>query len=474
MAVPEQFKGAATQGAAATPSRLDPKWWKVFGDADLTTLEEGALKASPTLQVAAARVLEARAVSRSVKSQFFPLISADPSANRARSSGNEGHAPATGNNFTIPFDVTYEVDVWGRVQRSYENSQASAQAVVNDYAVVMLTLTADVAQAYFQLRGLDAQDELLRDSTDSYKKQIDLINRQLNAGIASSLDLAQAQALLSSAQAAQLDVQRQRADLEHALAVLTGRPPTDLAIAVNPLRGTPPAIPPGLPVDLLKRRPDVAEAEENLKAASANIGVATAAFYPTFQLTGAAGFESVDVQHLLDWGSRFWSIGPNVSIPLFEGGKLHANLDQAVAAYDGAAASYRGTVLTAFGDVEDALTDLHFQARESGHLGDAAKQSEEAYRLSDVLYHQGIDSYLQVIDAERTKLQSQQAWIQDVTQQYVSTVLLIKAMGGGWEDKTAGAASQPATLPGKRIDIVTTGPAMDATMPAGSQPATGQ
>jgi len=455
--VPAEFKSAVTPTAPV--SRLGADWWKLFGDDGLTRLEESALAASPTLQAAAARVVEARAVARSVKSQFYPVITADPQATRSRSSGNLGRPAVTGNNFSIPFDLTYELDVWGRVRRSYENSQATAQAALDNYSVVVLTLTADVAQDYYQLRGLEAQEAILEESVKLYRDQLNLIDRQLKAGIASTLDLEQTQTLLSSALASKTDITRQRDDMEHAIAILTGRPPTDLSIARNPLLGAPPAVPPGLPADLLRRRPDVAAAEQNMVAANAAVGVAKANFYPVFQLTGAAGFESIDVQHLVDWESRFWSLGPSVSIPIFEGGKLDANLAQAKATFDEMNATYRGTVLTAIQDVEDSLNDLHMRAIASGQLKDTVDHAQKSLDLSVKLRNVGVDSSLQVIDADRTLLDNQLALVQTDTLRYVSTVLLIKAMGGGWEDAAGASATRPATLPADPILLSATQPA---------------
>jgi multidrug efflux system outer membrane protein len=437
---PTTFKSPTTQ--AVSPLRQD--WWTLFNDPELTALEESSLQANYDIAAAMQRVVQAREAAAATGSAFYPVITANPQVTRSRSplgstgssqstsvSGNRRNA-RTGNLAQLPFDLNYEVDIWGRVRRSYEAANAQAQAVANDLAVVQQTVTADVAQNYFTLRSLDAQDDIIGRNVVLFRKQLDLSQSQYKAGLVGQIDVLQAQTQLDSTLAQQQDVQRQRADVEHAIAILIGRAPVELSVKKQPLDGSPPMVPAGLPADLLRQRPDVAEAEQNLIAANAQVGVATANFYPNFQLTAAAGFESVDIRHTLDWENRFWSIGPSATIPIFEGGKLTAQLKQAKARYEELVATYRQTVLGAFRDVEDALTDLRLRSDQAAATERAVVSARESVRLSEIQYKQGLTSYLQIIDADRTLLTNELSAAQIREQRMISSVLLIKAMGGGW------------------------------------------
>jgi multidrug efflux system outer membrane protein len=455
--VPGAFASASTQPTSqptTQPAALGRDWWKLFGDPTLTRLEEDAVKANTDLQAAIARVAQARAANRVALSQFYPVVTLDPSIQRARtplisrsnsngvsigttggttSSRSSASGGRTATNVRIPFDVSYEVDVWGRVRRAVESAQAQVRATEDDYQVVLQTLQADVAQNYFTLRSLDSQAQILEQNVQAYRQQITLTQTQRNAGLVGPIDVAQAQTLLNSTQAQQIDIRRQRADTQHALAILLGRPPSEITVLNQPLDLAPPLVPAGLPADLLRRRPDVTAAEQNLIAANAQIGIATAAFYPTFRLTGSAGFESIDLQHALDWENRVWSIGPSVSFPLFTGGQLTAQLEQARARYEELNANYRGSILAAFRDVEDSLTDLHLRADEAQAQDQAVQYAREYLRLSQIQYKGGLTNYLQVIDAERTLLTNELSAVQILNQRLVSTVLLIKSLGGGWD-----------------------------------------
>ncbi len=451
--VPKAYKSAATQ-PSATP-RLDLNWYRLFGDKALTELEESALQGSQDLKAAMARIAEARASSAAVRSQFFPTITFDPSLTRTDMPGN-GYStprPKAQTSYQIPFDLGYEIDIWGRVRRSFESSEATARASEIDAQVVRLTLLADVAVDYFTLRSLDAQDEIYTRNIDLYHREVDLTQTQFKTGITDRTAVLQAQVQLDSTLTQQAEIRRQRADQEHALAVLTGRPPSELSLKVKPLDLTPLEVPPGLPIDLLGRRPDVAEAEQNLRAANAQIGVAVTNFFPVVKLSGAAGFENNDeagLGQLLAWRNHFWSLGPTVSAPIFEGGLLTANLELAKARCIELQATYRGTVLTAFQNVEDALTDMHMQAEEARSQARAVANSREYLSLAMVQYQKGIMTYLQVIDAERTLLTNELTAAQVLNQQLAATVAMIKALGGGWDANAApgqAAASQPSSAP---------------------------
>lgn len=453
MGVPATFKSATT-GESAVPA-LAADWWHLFNDPTLTHLEEDAIRANTDLQAAMARVAQARAGVRVTQSQFYPVVTLDPSGDRTRtpggrvsSNGTLGNASSskghTSNNFRVPFDVSYEVDIWGRIRRLNEASLAQVRASEDDYQVVLQTLEADVAQDYFTIRSLDAQAAILAKNAESFRQQVSLTQTQQKAGLVGPIDVLQAQTQLNTTIAQEVETRRQRTDLEHALAILLGRPPSEVAVANQPLDLLPPLIPAGLPADLLRRRPDVALAEENLVTANAQIGVATALFYPTVRLTGDAGFQSIDLQHSLDWENRIWSIGPSISFPLFNGGQLDANLAQTEARYEELAATYRGSVLGAFRDVEDSLTDLHLRADAAQAQDEAVKAAREYLRLAQVQYKGGLMPYLQVIDAERTLLTAELSAAQILNQRLISSVLLIKSLGGGW-DMRAPAATLPAT-----------------------------
>src|SRR6267142_2518484 len=308
-----------------------------------------------------------------------------------------------------------------------------AAASTDDAGLVRLTVETDVAQFYYSLRSLDAQLQILTDNVAAYREQVRLLSVQLKTGLISAIVLNQAQAQLQATLAQQRDVERARANLEHALAILCGQPAPSFSIAANPLHeSAPPAVPPGLPAQILARRPDVAEAEQTVVALNAQIGVATAEFFPRFMLTSSAGFESANLSTLFSWQSRVASISPSVSIPIFEGGRLRANLEATRARYQQAVAAYVNQVLIAYGDVEDALTDLHALSDEVGTLREAVAASQSYLRLAQVQYRQGLTDYLLVIDAERTLLANQLSLAQAVNLQMGASIRLIKALGGGW------------------------------------------
>jgi outer membrane protein, multidrug efflux system len=331
---PPHFRSQADNEAAPTIAK---EWWRLYGDPELDQLIATASASNQPLRQAVARVDEARVLARVAGSYLYPTISLDPTYTRLTTSANRDSTRTgrrqgqvvTINDWFIPVNLTYEIDVWGRVRRSFEAAKAQAQASAYDVAVVQLTVQTDVAQFYYTLRSLDAQLEILTATVAAYREQVRVLSAQLKAGLVSPIVLDQAQAQLQSTLALQRDVQRARADLEHALAILCGRPAPSFAVAANPLyEASPPVVPPGLPAQLLTRRPDVAEAEQYLVAANAQIGVATADFYPRFMLTGTAGFESADISTVFNWQSRLAAIAPTISFPIFQGGRLRARHDQ--------------------------------------------------------------------------------------------------------------------------------------------------
>jgi multidrug efflux system outer membrane protein len=438
VAPPPAFKSEFPASAAGLP---EGGWWELYADPELAGLIAAANASNQTLRQAVAHVDEARALARVAGSYLYPSVSVDPAFSRTRLSGTN---PSTGQPVTlgsttsdwiIPADLSYEIDVWGRVRRSYESSRATARAAVADAAVIRLTVQADVASFYYTLRSLDAQDQILTQTVGTYREQVRILSVQLKNGLVSSIALYQAQVTLQTALARLQDVQRARADVEHALAILCGRPAPSFSIAVSLLPATaPPRVPVGLPADLLVRRPDVAEAEQNVVAANALVGVATADFYPRFMLAGSAGFESASASDLFAWQSRIASILPSLSFPIFQGGRLKANLEATKARYGQTVAAYVQQVLVAYGDVEDALTDLRRLTEEVGSLREAVGASQSYLQLARSQYKYGLADYLLVIDAERTLLANQLLLAQTINLQMGASVHLIKALGGGWKE----------------------------------------
>jgi multidrug efflux system outer membrane protein len=435
---PARFKSEAVSELGPP---IPPEWWQLYREPELDRLIATATELNQTLRQAVARVDEARALARVAGSYLYPTISNDPSFRRQRYSanrestitGNKVAQGATVNDWLIPIDLSYEIDVWGRVRRSFESARAQAKASEDDVGVVRLIVETDVTRFYYALRSLDAQAQILEQTVLAFREQVRVVSVQLRTGLVSPIVVSQAQAQLQTTLAQQRDVLRARADLEHALAILCGRPAPSFAVAVNPLgEVSPPAVPPGLPAQLLARRPDVAEAEQNLAAANAQIGVATAEFYPRFTLTSSAGFESANIASLFTWQSRVASILPSVSIPIFQGGRLRANLDATRARYRQAVAAYTNQILVAYGDVEDALTDLHAFADEVGSLREAVGASQDYQRFAQAQFKYGLVDYLIVIDAERTLLANQLSLAQAVNLQMGASIQLIKALGGGW------------------------------------------
>jgi multidrug efflux system outer membrane protein len=419
-------------------------WYKVFHDEKLNELEAQAQASSQTLRAAVAKVSESRAVARQTEAQFFPSIDFEGSGARQRTSPNNGQLaaqsgnqgqPYTFNSATVvPFDLSYEVDLWGRVRRAFESSGDLAQASVADYENVLLTLKADVATNYFAIRTADSQIDVQNRTIASYQDNLNLTNSRFQGGISTQLDVEQAQATLSAAQAQLATLKQQRAQFEHALAVLLGEPPASFSLAFHPLNDRLPVIPAGMPSDLLERRPDVAAAERRVAAQNAQIGVAIAAYFPVVHLTGQTGFDSGDLGMLFNWESRIWSYGPNIQFPIFEGGQITANVKEQRAAYEENVANYRQQVLVAFQDVEDSLSALRYLAQQSEAENRAFVAYKKALDLTNSRYTTGLVSYFDVIQAQGLALGAEQLTVQIEGNRIASTVQLIKALGGGWQD----------------------------------------
>ena len=436
---PDGFK-SQTVNEPAPPIAAD--WWRLYGDPTLDGLIATATVANQNLQLAAARVDEARALARVAASYLAPTISVNPSVARTRVPGTRA-TPSTGrdtengttiNDWLLPIDLTYEVDVWGRVRRGLESARAQAVASAYDEAAVRLTVQTDVAQFYYTLRLLDAQVEILTQTVAAYREQVRVLSVQSQTGLVSPVALHQAEAQLHATSAQQQDMARARANQEHALAILCGQPAPSFSVVVNPLReAAPPDVPTGLPAELLSRRPDVAAAEQQVVAANAEIGVATADFFPRLALTGFAGFESASVAGLLNWQSHVASIAAGLTQPIFQRGRLKANLAATQARHRQAVAVYVSQVLIAYGDVEDSLTDRRALSDMIGRLRQAVDASQNYLRVAQVQYKNGLVNYLVVIDAQRTLLGNQLSLAQAANLQLSASLRLIKALGGGWE-----------------------------------------
>lgn len=439
-ATPSAYKEIG-QFAAGAP--IPPVWWNVFNDSKLNELEDQARASSPNLRAAAARVVQARAIAGVAEAQYFPEVTLDPSATRTRYSANRPLQPGTptvgytANDFRLPLDASYEIDVWGRVRRQVESANARLDATADDYFTVLLTLQADIAQAYFSLRSFDAEIDVLRRAIDIRRQALDLIDVRFKGGVGTELDVTRAKTEVAQAESDLIGVQKNRSRLEHALAILIGKPPAEFSLAENPLNVTPPTIPAGLPSDLLVRRPDVARAERLLAARNAEIGVAEAAYFPNFSLTGSLGFESAKLGDLLKSQSRTGGIGAGFSWPVLDFGRVKGNVDVAKAAYEENLAQYKGQVLTAFGDVEDALSDLHILADQAQAQNRALESAKQTAEISMTRYEAGLVIFLEVVDAERTRLQTQRLTTQIDGQRMFASVGLIKALGGGWHEMKA-------------------------------------
>ena len=446
-AVPSAYK-AAELGAWKEGRPLDnlPKgnWWEIFLDSDLNDLEAHALQSNQNLKAALARVTEARATARVARADLLPTISFDPSYTRQRYSPNQNPSfgNITANTFSVPLDLSYEIDLWGRVRRGFESARADAQASLADFYNLLLTLQADLAQNYFALRALDAEIRTVSATVELRKEQVRLVRSRFEGGIGNDLDVARAETELATTEADAASLARRRTELENALAILLGDNPSSFRLppaATTNWNPVPPAIPAGLPAELLERRPDVAEAERQLASANARIGVAKGAFFPAVHLTASGGYLSGDIETLFNWDSRVWSIGPSISLPIFAGGRNRANLKRAHAVFDESVARYRQQILVAFGDVENSLAGIRYLADQSAAQQRAVANSRRAAELATDRYRSGIVSYLEVVDANREALQAERGNDQLTGQRLDTVVQLIKALGGGWHEQMLAA-----------------------------------
>lgn len=442
-AIPADYRYASGEWKVAAPQANLPKgkWWEIFGDPELNQLADDAAAANQDLKAAIARFDEARAAADVAFSGLFPQIGAGAGATRQHDSqnrplSNTGKAAGQGftyDNFTVPFDLGYELDLWGRVRREIESARASMEADSADLEGVRLDVAAEVAADYFTIRALDADKAMLLKTIEVYRKSLELVRNRRAGGIASDLDVAQAETILKATEAQLPSNTLQRAKFQNVLAVLVGKSPSEFRMAERPLETIPPVIPAGVPSELLERRPDIAAAERRMAAANANVGVATAAFFPTVTLGAVGGLQSINAATLFNWPSELWAVGSSLSMPLFEGGKLRANLREAEAGYEETLAHYRGTVLSAFADVEDNLAAQELLREQYEEEMSALQSADKQMQIAGNQYRAGLVTYLNVASAEVTQLNLQRALVQLHGEQFVVAAALVKSLGGGWQ-----------------------------------------
>lgn len=422
------------------------EWWSVFHDEELDALEKQTLDANQTIKIAIARLEQARASAALQIATQFPILSTAPSVQRQRLSGNR---PANSNfpvrsavsqtNIVLPFTVGYETDLFGRRRRSIEAAQASYQASAADLENVRLVITSELAGDYFTVRQLDTELGILNRTVETLQKGLQLVDSRHKGGVASGLDVAQEETLLNTTRTQAILLQQQRKQFEDAMAVLLGKPAPDFHLAPKELNAEPPALDAGLPSDLLERRPDIAEAERQMAAANAQIGVARAAYFPVLNLFANGGWQAADIAKLLNVQSTFWAVGANAAEAVFTGGSRRAQTQFAKAGYDASVASYRNTVLSAFGEVQDDVTGLMVLDQAFHSQEQAVDAARRTLNISTDRYTGGLVNYLDVVTAQQTLLNNEQQLAAIRGQRLVTSVLLIKALGGGWDASSLSA-----------------------------------
>jgi NodT family efflux transporter outer membrane factor (OMF) lipoprotein len=436
---PQSFEQSGIwQPAQPSDQQLRGKWWETFGDPELNALEEQVTVSNQGLKEAEARFRQARALVGFSRASEFPTVAVGPSASYVKDSNNTPAFPTTvsrngAGDFVLPVDLSYEVDLWGRVRRTVAAAREETQATAADLATASLSLHAELAIDYFELRSADAQEEILANTVKAYTDAYQLTETRFEGGASPRSDVAQAKTQLEDAQVQDTDVTVERAAYEHAIAVLIGKPPAELSLAAAPLSLRPPVIPVSVPSELLERRPDIAAAERRVAEANEQIGIARAAYYPTLGLNAAAGFESTQIANLLSGPNALWAVGPQLVETLFDGGRRRATSRAAWANFDALTANYRQTTLTGFQEVEDNLAALRILDREAQQQRDATASADDWLEVSTNRYTGGVDNYLQVIIAQTTDLTNQRNEVDILRRRMDASVLLIKALGGGWD-----------------------------------------
>ena len=422
----------------ARPSDTIPrgKWWEIFGDPQLNALEEQVSEANQNVKVAEAHFRQARALIGFARAGLFPTVSAGFSASSLRDSTNRpfvtsANGASTGD-FLLTGDISYEIDLWGRIRRSVTAAREEAQATAGDLESARLSIQAELAVDYLELRSADAQQRLLNDTVQAFKEALQLTINRFEGGAAPKSDVAQAQTQLETTQVQATDIAVQRAQLEHAIAVLIGKPPAEFSLQPAPLDLQPPDIPAGLPSELLERRPDIAAAERRVAEANEQIGIAKAAYFPTVTLNALLCFESSSIRNLGGWQSFLWAVGSSLAQTIFDGGRRRATSEAALANYDATVASYRQATLDAFQQVEDNLAALRILEQETQQQERAVVSARESLQLFTNRYKGGVDNYLQVITAQTVALANERNQVDIMRRRMDASVLLVKALGGGW------------------------------------------
>lgn len=426
---------AGWKQAQPSDAAIRGNWWELFNDPQLNALEEQVGPANQSLKVAEANFRQARATIALNRAGLFPTISAAPQITTNRISGNSptGLNGYQYGNFVLPISVSYDADFWGRIHRGIAAAREQYQASAADLANAKLELQSDVAVDYFEARSADLQKRILDDTVVAYQKALQLTQNRYEGGVASKAEVAQAQTQLDSAQAEDIDVAVARAQFEHAIAVLIGKPPETFKLPIDPLAENAPGIPVGVPAQLLERRPDIASAERQIAAANEEIGIAKAAFFPDLMITAEGGLQSGSIVNWFTWPSRFWTVGPQLAETIFDFGRRRAQVEITEAAYDAQAANYRQTALTAFQEVEDNLSTLRILESESAKQHEATVAAENSLQLSLNRYKGGLVTYLEVITAQSIALSNERTEADILRRRMDASVSLIKALGGGWD-----------------------------------------
>jgi NodT family efflux transporter outer membrane factor (OMF) lipoprotein len=435
---PAYKENAGWKPAQPNDTNLGGNWWEIFQDAQLNALEQQINVSNQNLKAAVAQYQESRAALRYVRADYYPTVTASPSAARERYSNSRPPQTSifdglTFNDFVVPLNLSYQANVWGRVSRNVESYREQAQASAADLAVVNLSLRADLALDYFAARTLDAEEKLLQDTVTAYQQALQLNEDRYEGGLASEVEVEQARTILETTRAQMVDVGIARSQYEHAAAVLVGKPPAEFTLPPLPLTVPPPPVPVGIPSELLERRPDVAAEERRVASANAQVGLAKTAYYPLVSILGSGGFESGTITTLLQGPSTFWSAGASAVVTIFDVGRRRALNDQALAAYNTTVASYRQTVLTAFQQVEDNLAALRILENEAEIQAKAVQAAQRSLDLSNTRYDGGVTNYLEVIVAQNAALSDEVTAVNILGRRMESAVLLIEALGGGWD-----------------------------------------
>jgi NodT family efflux transporter outer membrane factor (OMF) lipoprotein len=440
---PTQFKeNEGWTVAQPADAKLRGKWWEIFNDPELNALEEQLDINNQNIKQFFENFMEARAVVREARAQYFPTLATAPSFTRSRTSGNLNTTPVSGKGaqpqlqstiYALPLEASWEPDLWGKVRNTVRQAQYAAQVSAADLENERLTEQASLAEFFFQIRGQDELQKILDDTVAADKKAYDLTRSLYEAGVTDQISVVEAETTLQSAQASATNVGVARAQFEHAIAVLIGKAASNFSVPVKPMTIAPPPIPIGLPSELLERRPDVAASERTMAEANAAIGIAYAAYYPNLTLSAEGGFESSSFTHWLSWPSRFWSVGASFSETLFDAGLRRAAVQQFVATYNADLAGYRQTVLTAFQQVEDALAEVRILSKEIQQEEEAVASAQTFLKLEQARYETGVDPYIDVLTAQTTVLADQQTLNSLQVQQMISAVALVEAVGGGWD-----------------------------------------